>query len=91
MACKGSQVLYEDNFATLDPAWGQQSANLSVNNGKLIIQPDINKGFTALNQANVFEDMDACLKVTLTKSDDPSQTTGGLVFWAKDYNDFYYL
>ena len=37
LACKGSQVLFQDNFATLDPAWGNQSQNLSVRDDKLII------------------------------------------------------
>ena len=90
LACKGSQVLYEDNFATLNPAWGQQSANLSVNNGKLILQPNVNEGLVLLNQANLLGDMDACINVTMAKSDDPIQSAG-LIFWAKDYGDYYYL
>jgi hypothetical protein len=90
LACKGSAVLFEDNFATLDPAWGQQSDRQSVKDGKLIIQPEVNAGWTAINQGNIFEDMDACVKVTITKAEDPNWG-GGFVFWAKDYNDYYYL
>ncbi len=87
--CKG-QVLYEDNFATMDPAWGEANANLSVNNGRLTIKPEASKRYITINQANVYEDMNACLRATLTKSDDPSWA-GGFVFWAKDYDNYYTL
>jgi len=90
LACKGSQVLFEDNFATLDPGWGETNANLSVTNGKLTIQPELNQSYTVINQANLFEDMDACVKISLGKSDNANYG-GGLVFWAKGYNDYYYL
>jgi hypothetical protein len=90
LACKGSQVLYEDNFATLDPAWGAQNDKQSVKDGKLVIQPEVNSSWSDINQGNVFEDMDACVKVVIAKADDPTWG-GGFIFWAKDYNDYYYL
>lgn len=89
-ACKGSQLLFEDNFSTLDPAWGVQGPNLSVNNGKLIVQPEINSSYVALNQGNIFEDIDACVKLSQVKSDDPTYSAG-LIFWAKDSSDYYYF
>ena len=91
LACKGSQVLYEDNFSTLDPDWGEKSSNLSVNNGKLIIQPEVNKGYSVINQGSIFEDMDFCVKITLAKTEDLSGTSQGFLFWAKSYDEFYYL
>jgi hypothetical protein len=90
LACKGSQILYEDKFATMDPSWGTPSQKQTVSSGKFIIQPEANKSSTALNQGIAFEDMDACVTVTLAKSDDPAYG-GGLVFWAKDFDDYYYL
>jgi hypothetical protein len=90
LACKGSQVLLEDNFATLDPAWGDVNANLSVANGKLVVQPEINSSYVLLNQANIFEDIDACVRLTQVKSDDPTYSAG-LIFWAKDSSDYYYF
>ncbi|MBI2485449.1 MAG: hypothetical protein HYW01_00515 [Deltaproteobacteria bacterium] len=89
-ACKGSQVLLEDNFSTLDPAWGEKSANLSVSSGKLIVQPEVNSSYVLLNQGNIFEDIDACVKLTQVKSDDPTYSAG-LIFWAKDTSDYYYF
>lgn len=85
-----SQILYEDNFETLDPAWGQPGPNLSIKDGKLIIQPEVNKGFPIINRAKPFEDIDASIEVSLTKSDDPSYGAG-LIFWAKDYSNYYFL
>ncbi len=90
LACKGSQVLFQDNFATLDPAWGNPSQNLNVRDGKLVLQPDVNAGFVSINQANLYNDIDACIKVSMAKSDDPSWG-GGLVFWAKDNSNYYAL
>jgi hypothetical protein len=89
-ACKGRKVLYEDNFATLDPAWGTPSKYMNAKGGKLIVQADVTKAQPALNQAYLFEDMDACIKVNLAKSDDLTQP-GGLIFWGKDYNSYYVL
>jgi hypothetical protein len=89
-ACKGKKVLFEDNFATLDPAWGTPSANLSAKNGKLILQLGGVTMFSVINQAHRFEDMDACVKVRLAKSDNP-KTPGGLIFWARDSNNYYHL
>ena len=85
-----SQMSFQDNFATLDPAWGAPSSNMSVQNGQLILQPELNNSFTALNQAYLIEDMDARVKVRIAKSDNPNYG-GGLVFWAVDYKDYYYL
>ncbi len=90
LACKGSQVLFQDSFAALDPAWGSPSQNVSVKDGKLILQPEVNRSFSDINQGSVFEDMDACVKVSMAKSDDLS-SGGGIIFWAKDYGDYYFL
>lgn len=90
LACKGSQILFQDNFATLDPAWGAPNDKQSIKDGKLIIRPEVNQGWALINQGNIFGDMDACINVTMAKSDDASWG-GGLVFWAKDYNNYYVL
>src|SRR3972149_579349 len=89
LACKGSQVLYEDNFSTLDPDWGEKRSNLSVNNGKLIIQPEVNKGYSVINQGSIFEDMDFCVKITLAKTEDLRGTSQGFLFWAKSYDELH--
>ncbi|MGH7889507.1 MAG: hypothetical protein ACRENF_03045, partial [Thermodesulfobacteriota bacterium] len=85
-----NQILFQDNFSFLDPAWGVESSKLTVKDGKLIIQPEADKLWSAINQANLFEDIDARIKVRIAKSDDLNWG-GGLIFWAKGYDDYYYL
>jgi glucose/mannose transport system substrate-binding protein len=82
-------VLYEDNFTNLDPSWGSPGEILSVKEGRLVLKPALNTTQSVLNQSNLFEDADAELQITLS-SGDPN-VPGGLVFWAKDYSNFYCL
>jgi hypothetical protein len=83
------KVLFEDKFASLDPSWGAPGPIMDVKDGKLIITPSVNTTQTVLNQANVFpNDAEASFAMTFVKA--PAPTWGsGLVFWAKDYNEYY--
>ena len=86
-----AKVLFEDKFATLDPAWGVPSANITAKDGKLIITPEKNFTSVYLNQANVLpNDAEASFTVTFLKAGDPTYGSG-LIFWAKDSNEFYCL
>src|ERR1700757_4495632 len=82
-------VLYEDDFTNLDPSWGTPGDILSVKDGKLVLKPALNTTQSVLNQANVFEDADIEVEVTLSSGD--PVVAGGLIFWAKDYSNFYCL
>ena len=83
------KVLFEDKFTSLDPSWGAPGPVMNVKDGKLIITPEKNTSQTILNQANVFpNDAEASFALTYIKA--PAPTWGsGLVFWAKDYNEYY--
>jgi hypothetical protein len=85
------KVLFEDKFATLDPAWGVGSPPMHIRDGKFVITPDKNTTQTVLNQAKVFpNDLEASCAMTFVKV--PAPTWGsGLVFWAKDYTAYYAL
>src|SRR5262249_306515 len=83
------EVLYEDDFTKLDPSWGALGENLSAKDGKLILRPSPNTTRSVLNQANVFDDPEITVEVSLSVGD-PS-VPGGLIFWAKDYGSFYCL
>ena len=74
----GGEVLYEDNFANLDPSWGTPGEILSVKEGRLVLKPALNSTQSVLNQSNLFDDADTELQVTLS-SGDPN-VPGGLVF-----------
>src|SRR6267154_6582816 len=81
------EFLYEDNFINLDPSWGPASETLSVKDGKLALKPALNSTQSVLNQSNVFVDADLTIDVTMSAGD--KNVPGGLIFWAKDYDDFY--
>jgi glucose/mannose transport system substrate-binding protein len=82
-------VLYEDDFTNLDPSWGTPGDILSVKDGKLVLKPALNTTQSVLNQSNVFEDADIEVNVILSSGD--PVVAGGLIFWAKDYTNFYCL
>ena len=83
----GADVLYEDDFTNLDPSWGTAGDILSVKDGKLILKPVLNTTQSVLNESNVFDDADIQLDVRLSAGD--PVVPGGLIFWAKDYTNFY--
>ena len=89
--CLAAKVLFEDKFATLDPSWGAPTAIMNVKDSKLVITPEKNTTQTIINQANVFPN-DAEITFNLTFVKIPAPTWGsGLVFWAKDYSEYYAL
>ncbi len=85
----GGSVLYEDNFTNLDSSWGTGSENFSVRDGKLTLRPALHTTHSLVNQANVFDDAEITVEVTMSAGD--TYVPGGLVFWAKDYSNFYCL
>ena len=83
----GAEILYEDDFTNLDPSWGTPGAILSVKEGRLVLKPAPNTTQSVLNQANVFDDADIEVQVILSSGD--ATVPAGLIFWAKDYSNFY--
>ncbi len=84
-------VLFEDRFATMDPAWGMASATVYVKDGKFVIAPEVGRWQSAINQANILpNDMDASVGLTFQKVGDADYGSG-MVFWAKDYSDYYVI
>jgi hypothetical protein len=88
-ASLAGKVLFEDKFTSLDPSWGAPGPIMDAKDGKLVITPQKNTSQTILNQANVFpNDAEASYTMTFVKA--PTPTWGsGLVFWAKDYKEYY--
>ncbi len=90
LACMGTTVLLQDDFKIMEANWGQPSAEISVRNGHLIIKPTLNGEADALNNGNVFTDMDACVNVTLSAAGSQMQHSyGGMMFWVADASNYY--
>jgi hypothetical protein len=86
----GPQILFQDDFATLDPSWGEPDSMVHVERNRLVVSPTEGRARAVINQAFAFDDMTA--EVTIyNQSPDPTNSNGGLIFWAKDYNDYYVL
>ena len=84
-----AKVIFEDKFASLDPSWGVPGPIADVKDGKLIITPEINTAKIILNQGDIFpNDMEISAAMTFIKAPAPNWASG-LVFWAKDSNEFY--
>ncbi|HEX3657416.1 MAG TPA: hypothetical protein VHV55_16620 [Pirellulales bacterium] len=80
-------VLFSDHFATLDPSWGDANQNVSAGGNKLVIQPDVNSGFSKIRQGSVFKDAD--IRVSVVEAKGTTGQTAGIVFWAGDTDNYY--
>jgi hypothetical protein len=88
-ACEGSEVLFEDNFDTMEPAWGAEDDAFYRDNGQLVITPGLDEFYSALSNAGLYDDIDFCASVTAVKPDPAGHSYAGLIFWAIDYDNYY--
>ncbi|HZP19936.1 MAG TPA: hypothetical protein VFB16_06960 [Bauldia sp.] len=88
-ACEGDKVLFEDDFATLEPTWGAKSEEVDVAGNKLMLTPEANYTTWVPSTANLYEDIDFCADVSSVKAVDPDHSYAGLVFWYADDDNFY--
>jgi len=79
-----------DKFAASNPGWGTLDANWTVADDKLQVTPLLNSSAVLINHKAGFTDAEISAEVVMSKGQDLDQL-GGLVFWAKDYNDCYAL
>jgi len=82
------KIRTEERLAEWDPGWGKPDANWSVTDGKLRITPLLNSSALLINQQRGFKEADVTVDVKMSKGEDMGQL-GGLIFWAKGYNDCY--
>jgi TIR domain/Domain of Unknown Function (DUF1080) len=78
----------EDEFAAWDSGWGKPDGNWSVTDGKLRITPLLNSSAGLINQRRGFKDAEITVDVVMSRGESLGQL-GGLIFWAKGYNDCY--
>ena len=82
------KIPIEDEFAAWDPGWGKPDGNWSVTDGKLRITPLLNSSALLINQKRGFKDAEVAVDVAMSRGESMGQL-GGLIFWAKGYNDCY--
>jgi hypothetical protein len=87
--CPGLDVLYEDQFADLQPTWGQPTASIKVENGQLVLSPIAGTYVWAVNSAGLYDDIDMCVTVTTVTGVEATEAKAGPIFWYEDVNNFY--
>jgi len=90
-ACQGDKVLLAEDFSSADASWGAQNNNFTIKDGAATIKADSQRGYKALDNAFLFDDADICVTVTALDIGKPEASAGGLVFWAQDYRNAYFL
>lgn len=78
----------EEKFAPWDPGWGKPDPNWNVTEGKIRLTPLLNSSALLINQTKGFKDAEVTVDVAMSKGERMNQL-GGLIFWAKGYNDCY--
>jgi hypothetical protein len=84
------KVQHMDKFAASNPGWGILDANWTINDDKLQVTPLLNSSAVLINHKRGFTDAEISVEIVMSKGEDTDQL-GGLIFWAKDYNDCYAL
>lgn len=80
-------LLFADDFAALDPAWGAADKVQSVNDHKLVMTPVANTIRTTLYAGSLFAEADIRVQVSLAQGG--SDSAAGVVFWAADGKNYY--
>jgi hypothetical protein len=91
LACKGKNVLFEDNFAEVDPAWDVWDQT-KIEDGALKITATAGRIAEIFYKADSYEKADICVDAIVPDVTDPkNQGSASLLFEAQSYNDFYAL
>jgi hypothetical protein len=83
-------VLRREEIEPSDSGWGPTDANWSHPDNEIRLTPLMGNGAILVNTVHQFKEADISAEVVMSKGEDMDQL-GGLIFWAKDYNDCYAL
>jgi hypothetical protein len=88
LACKGPNVIFSDNFTDVDPGWSTDD-QFAIGGGKVQIKPDAGKSYGSYYGGSIFDDADMCVDLSVSPPRDPTNLSGGLVFWLDDWENAY--
>jgi hypothetical protein len=90
LACGDGEVILEDKFTSLDPAWGFSEEAKNRTNGPDGVSYKIDAGDNVflLNQAGLYDDYEACVTVKTSAQKDTS-AYAGVIVWASDSDNAY--
>jgi hypothetical protein len=84
-----AEVLFDDNFDELEPAWGETDTAFFGEDGRLVIMPAADSYYAAISNAGLYDDIDFCVTVTTVKTVPGATSNAGAIFWAADYDNYY--
>jgi hypothetical protein len=87
--CQGKAVLFEDNFATLDPIWSNPGNYLTVKENKLLLSTEKDMCRLTLYRGTTFADMDLQVTTQLAQKMEGATNGVGIIFWADDFQSYY--
>lgn len=88
-ACQGAAILFQDSFERLQPTWGKESDSFKVVDSQLEVSPASDSYHWSASSANLYDDIDMCVTMTVIEEEDPVESKAGLIFWYVDVNNFY--
>lgn len=86
---KPGDVLFEDDFSTLDPVYDPSANDFSVSDNTLKFPLPKELYQRVMYQANLFDAVDVTVKVRLEVPDGEKDAKIGVAFWALDRTTFY--
>ena len=92
LACKGPNVLFQDDFRQIDDSWDVDlhADAVTIEDGKAKVKADPSAGYTVLYGGLIFDDADLCVTVQVPRqTENGALAAAGPVFWAQDYDNYY--
>jgi hypothetical protein len=90
-AARAEELLFEDDFAALDAAFGEPSDALNAEKGELWCKLDKNQWWRPFYQSMVFDDADITVKVKMPDLTAEQGGGVGVMFWGVNADDMYLL
>lgn len=88
LACKGPNVLLEDNFSEADPSWAVYDKAV-IEDGALKITADAGYLNWIWYDGSTFDNADVCVDVTIPELKNAQTPVGGLIFLGADNANYY--
>jgi len=89
LACKGSEIIYSDDFKELDPAWSPVFGKYTASGGKLQVQSDPGKVAVMHYEGDFFPSADLCIDISLPNVKDPEEVFAGVSFTTSNGTYYY--
>jgi hypothetical protein len=86
-ALADGQASFTDDFQTFDAGWGQPSSAVYTANNRMEVHSDAGRETDRLDAAHLVETGDVSASMAAEDGTQPG-ASGGLLFWAKDYENY---